>query len=59
MNYLFNLLFYLKNLIVKNKYTPKEFRRFICFMCYEPHLFPLTSRDYKVCDECFATLGTE
>jgi len=56
MSYLSNILFYLKNFIFKNSYTPKEFRRFICFMCYEPHLFPLTSKDYMACNECLDSL---
>lgn len=60
LQYLFknpsNVLFYVKNLIFKNDKTPKEIRLFQCFMCSENFVFPLTSKDYTACNECWKTL---
>ena len=52
-----NILFYLKNFIFKNRYTPKEIRKFICFMCGDNHTFPFTSKDYMCCNPCLKTLA--
>jgi|VirMetMinimDraft_7_1064189.scaffolds.fasta_scaffold201124_1 hypothetical protein len=57
INYIFNILFYLKNLMLKNYNTPKELRKFSCFMCGEYHVFPITSKDFFACDKCYKTLG--
>ena len=57
IKYFFNILFYLKNFILKNKNTPKELREFSCFMCGENHVYPITSKDYFACDKCYETLG--
>ena len=51
-----NVLFYVKNLIFKNDKTPKEIRLFQCFMCSENFVFPLTSKDYTACNECWKDL---
>lgn len=60
LQYLFknpsNVLFYCKNLIIKYHQTPKEIRLFQCFMCSENFVFPLTSKDYTACNECWKTL---
>ena len=52
-----NILFYLKNFIFKNRYTPKEIRKFICFICEDSHTFPFTSKDYMCCNTCLKTLA--
>ena len=60
LQYLFknpsNVLFYVKNLIFKNDKTPKEIRLIQCFMCSENFVFPLTSKDYTACNECWKDL---
>ena len=48
-----NVLFYVKNLIFKNDKTPKELRLFQCFICSENFVFPLESKDYTACNECW------
>jgi len=54
-----NLLFYLKNLILKWDKTPKELRKFNCFKCSGSFTFPVTSKDYFCCNDCWADLGDE
>jgi len=54
---IFNLLFYLKNLIFKYRFTPKEIRKFICFICEDKHIFPFTSKDYMCCNKCLLTIA--
>jgi len=51
-----NVLFYVKNLILKYNNTPKELRIFDCFMCKEKYVFPLTSKDYFACNKCMKGL---
>lgn len=51
-----NLLFYCYNFIFKNHQTPKEKREFQCFMCNKHFVFPITSKDYMACNECWKTL---
>jgi len=54
-----NLLFYAKNFIFKNSSTPKELRRFTCFICGGRFLFPITAKDYMACNVCLETLKDE
>lgn len=51
-----NILFYLKNLILNNNQTPKQIRHFDCFLCFDHYVYPFTSKDYLVCNDCFRTL---
>jgi len=51
-----NVLFYVKNLILHYDKTPKEIRLFQCFICKENYVYPFTSKDYLVCNDCFRTL---
>jgi hypothetical protein len=51
-----NLLFYFKNLIFNWHNTPKEVRTFTCFMCQSKYIYPITSADYFVCNNCFDTI---
>ena len=48
-----NVLFYVKNLIFKYDKTPKEFRLFQCVFCKENFVFPLKSKDYTLCNDCW------
>jgi hypothetical protein len=61
LKYLFknpiNVLFYVKNLIFNNYNTPKEIRLFQCFICKENFVFPLTSKDYTLCNKCWRSLN--
>ena len=50
---LFNILYYLKNLIFKWEQTPKEITNFTCPMCENDFKFPITSKDYLLCNKCF------
>ena len=36
--------------------TPKELRRFTCFMCGGRFLFPITAKDYMACNDCLEHL---
>jgi hypothetical protein len=54
-----NLLFYLKNLIFNYRYTPKRITRFVCFICRDIYTFPITSKDYLLCNECFETMAED
>jgi len=51
-----NVLFYVKNLILHYDKTPKEIRLFQCFMCKQNHVYPLKSKDYVACNNCFKKL---
>jgi len=48
-----NLLFFLKNLIFNRYNTPKEIREFNCAFCGKGHIFPITSKDYLICNDCW------
>ena len=52
-----NVMFYVKNLIFNNYNTPKQIRLFQCFMCKENFVFPLTSKDYTACNNCWKLIA--
>ena len=51
-----NILFYIKNLVFNNYNTPKEIRLFQCNLCKENFVFPLTSKDFFMCNKCWKFL---
>ena len=51
-----NLLFYFYNYIFKNDKVAKGKREFYCAGCSQHHTYPLTSKDYFMCNSCWKTL---
>ena len=54
-----NILFYLKNLLLNYYQTPKQIRHFNCFLCRNNYTFPITSKDYVVCNKCMETIAVD
>ena len=51
-----NLLFFCYNYIFKNNEVAKGIREFYCVGCEDPHFYPFTSKDYFMCNSCWANL---
>jgi protein-arginine kinase activator protein McsA len=54
-----NIIFYIKNLVTKWHQTPKQIRNFTCFICYDNFIFPIQSKDFIICNDCFAGFEEE
>ena len=55
-----NIVFFVKNLFSNWNKTPKDIRGFSCVYCGRDFIFPITSKDYLICNDCWiVNIGEE